>query len=313
MSLIGKLKMPMFRDKGMLQRLSNDADQAEFEAIKEGTSTFESGFSDDHIASNMDDFEIEGDLPEWQLKDVANDTAVGGLYEELIRRQSLMGDNYPFIIDGNSIEPHTSIQLTYKFCLAICNVNVNEYIDFPRIFELVAMEYIRIYLGDFARSLHTGWPRNSSGSKKFSEFAKYLHDETGEWLWGPDATLVDEDSNYIKDCGIDFIAWLETPDQRLGRLFFLGQCACGNDWNTKFEDITKTKYERWFNPATYVSPAVTFCTPFSIVDGYLYQASQEAGLVFDRSRIALLASRYEHMLPKALIKQMEDCIKSVCN
>lgn len=303
--------MPMFRDKGMHQRLSKDADQAEFTAIREGASTFESGFDDEHIASNMDDFEIEGDLPEWQLKDVANDTAVGGLYEELIRRQGLMGADYPFTIEGNSIEPHAETQLTYNFCLAICNINVNEYVELPRVFERVAMEYTRLYLGDFAESLHTGWPRNPEESKKFKDFAEHIHNETGEWWWNPDEVLEDDDANYIKDCGIDFITWLKMPDNRVGQLFILGQCACGNDWNTKFDDIKATKYGRWFGPATLVTPMMAFCTPFSIVDGYLYEASQDAGLVFDRNRIALLASRYEHLLPQELKKRMEECINSV--
>jgi hypothetical protein len=303
----------MFSDKEILQRVSGDADQAEFEALKEGVSTFDSGFSDDHIASNMDDFEIEGDLPDWQLKDVANDTAVGRLYEELIRRQNLMEKNYPFTIDGNSIEPIDSPLLTYSFCLAICNVNVNDHVTLPRVFERVVMEYVRLYLGDFAKSLHTGWPRNAEDSKKFKDFAEHIHNETGEWWWKPDAMLEDEDANHIKDCGIDFITWLETPDKRWGKLFILGQCACGNNWNTKFEDITDVKYGRWFKPATLVAPTVAFCTPFSVVDGYLYKASQEGGLVFDRGRLALLATRYEQQLPEELRTSMQECINEVCN
>lgn len=303
----------LFKDKSMLQRLSVDADQAEFESVRNGVATLESGFIDDHIASNMDDFEIAGDMPEWQLKDVANDTAVGGLFEELLRRKSLMKECYPFILDGNSIEPIEAISTTYKFCLSICNVNINEYPEFPRVFERVSMEYVRRYFGDYAKALHTGWPRNEGDPKSFKGLADFLHGETQEWKWGPDHSLGDDDANHIKDCGIDFIAWLDTPDHRVGKFFFLGQCACGNNWNSKFDDIRPEKYSRWFNPATHIPPGVVFCTPFSMVDGYLYQASQECGMVFDRVRLSLLASKFENDLPDELITQMQECIDKVCN
>lgn len=305
--------MRNFSKKSLLQRLSADADQAELKAVIDGESTLESGFSDDRIASAMDDFDVVGAGLDWQHHDLENDSAVGGLYEELIRRRELMGDFYPFKLKGNAIEYHLPC-LTYNFCLAISNINVSDspYKDFPHIFELVTMEYSKLYFGDYAKSFHTGWPRSPGQPKNFKALSDELYKKSGEWHWGPDAELKDSDSNAIKDGGIDFVTWLETPDERRGKLFYLGQCACGNNWNTKFNDIKPSKYNTWFNPATLIPPTTVFCIPFSIVDGYLYEASKESGLVLDRIRLTMLAKKYEKRLPDNLRASMQKCVNLVC-
>jgi len=305
--------MSNYSKKHLLQRLSTDADQAELKAIIDGESTLDSGFNDDRIANAMDDFDVIVDGLDWQHHDLENDSAVGGLYEELIRRRELMGDFYPFRFDGNAIIHHLPC-LTYNFCLAISNINVtdNSYRGFPHIFELVTMEYTRLYFGDYAKSFHTGWPRSPGQPKDFKTLAEELCKKTGEWHWKPEEGLKHSDANAIKDCGIDFITWLETPDERRGKLFYLGQCACGNNWNTKFNDIKPAKYDRWFHPATLILPSTVFCIPFSIVDGYLYEASKESGLVLDRIRLAMLAKRYEQKLPAYLRDSMKNCVDRVC-
>lgn len=307
-----------FKQRNINQRLSTDADQAEQAALALGSSTIDSGLMDERMASSMDDFETGDDrLPHWVERDISNDTAIGGVRAELIRRNDILGDAYPFQLDSNAIEPsETQGCLTYNFCLAICNASTitrGEYTKLPRVFEQVAMEYAHMHIGDFGKSLHTGWPREEGRPTTFKGLAEYINENTDEWWWGPDTGLSDTDSNRIKDGGIDFLTWLDTPDSRPGKLFITGQCACGNDWNTKFGDADITKFARWFNPISWVAPIKAFCTPFILVDAYLYEASQKAGLVYDRIRLTMLAKIYENKLSEALKEDMQHCIDLVAD
>lgn len=298
------------------QRLAEDADQAEQDAVLLGSSTIESGLSDDRMAGCMDDFETgDESLPHWVERDLSSDSAVGGVQSELIRRQELLGDAYPFRLDINAIEVNPAVNsLTYNFCLAVCNtpsLTRGDYTKLPRTFERMAMEYARLHLGSFGKSLHTGWPRDAGLPTNMADFSMLIHQKTGEWWWGPDHGLTDDDSKKIKDAGIDFITWIESPDHRPGKLFITGQCACGNDWNTKYGDADVEKIRRWFKPVSWIQPVKAFCTPYLLVDAYLYEASQQAGLVYDRARFSRLAQTYESELPARLQDDMQECIDLV--
>ena len=78
-------------------------------------------------------------------------------------------------------------------------------------------------------------------------------------------------------------------DGKIGQLFVLGQCACGNDWQTKFNDLTIKGLSKWFNPLSIVEPVRCFSTPFHVTDAMLREASREGGIVFDRARLVRLS------------------------
>ena len=48
--------------------------------------------------------------------------------------------------------------------------------------------------------------------------------------------------------------------------------------------------QRWFNPLSLVEPVKSFATPRHVADDLLREASREAGIVFDRSRLVLAAA-----------------------
>ena len=118
--------------------------------------------------------------------------------------------------------------------------------------------------------------------------AEQLHRCTGEWHWGPEEEL---DPTDVKDEGCDFVVWLHPSDGRkIAPLLVLGQCACGNNWQDKYADLDVRRVRRWFNPLSIVEPVRAFATPRHVDDDVLREASREAGLLFDRSRLALIAS-----------------------
>jgi len=119
---------------------------------------------------------------------------------------------------------------------------------------------------------------------------KVLHERSGEWRWQPEEGLPAEPTT-TGDEGVDFIVWLKALDGRPGQIFLLGQCACGDDWETKFNDIHLDKLYKWFSPKPYVEPVRIFATPHHLSDGHLIEAQREAGLVLDRARLSVLADK----------------------
>lgn len=275
------------------QRATVDADQAELVALRLGTSTADSGVYDERVAGTLsiDEEEAFEDRVRWQRQDVAGDTAVGGIREEIERRIRLMGSAYPFDLNGGRLRYRPSTLGFYEFCLATSrapNITIGELVHLPRDFERVAALLVKGYLGVHSEVLHTGAPRDGDVGVRFTDAMRTLHERSKEWRWDPEEGLPDE-HRMSGDEGVDFIAWKRSLDGRPGQLFFLAQCACGGDWDTKFNDMNLPRFKKWFRPEVYPKPIRLFATPHHVADAMLVEAQRQAGLVLDRARLALIA------------------------
>jgi len=277
----------------MLQQLSSDADQVELEALASGYAVIDSGAEDELVAGVLDDLAGDSMSPanseEWQRDDLIRDDSVGLIHGELATRSGLLGTAYPFDLDqGTLIYAKDRHSPVYEFLLSASSSKFvsGRYAELPRMFERVATRLVTAYFGANAKGMHIGWPRD--GNTSFKAAAAQLHSRTGEWRWGPEEGLDPAD---VKDGGCDFIVWFHPSDGRkIGQLFVLGQCACGNNWQEKYGDLNIKRMEKWFNPLSTVEPVRAFATPWHVDDHLLREASREAGLLFDRSRLVLIAS-----------------------
>ena len=279
-----------FTGRRLQQRLAGDADQTERAALDNGQANVDQGLYDEAVADAMDDFRPDDGQndPEWALADRQQDDAVGGLTEILEKRREILGQYYPFRLSSTSLEYTRSDTLVYEFCLVTSTTREQDDPRLARTFEQLATILAKRYLGPEGRSEHVGWPRQ--GRPRFRKVAEHLHQQSGEWYWQPEHGLPDDpEPRHSKDEGMDFAAWIRHLDDRPGQLFLLGQCACGDNWNSKLKDLQPTRLGRWFGPMTYVPPVRAFCTPFHITDGLLTECSQQAGVLFDRIRLTLLA------------------------
>ena len=298
------------------QRSAGDADQAEFFALRNGSSLVDAGIYDERVAGAMDDHEVPDSIEHasWQDEDIKYDSAVGRIHEEIERRYETMGESYPFRIRAGTIDHTPNGDLLYEFFLAICNagdLTSGKYKGLPRVFERLSARLVAAYLGDGTRFLHTGSPRDRQVGKSFKDAMVTVARETSEWRWDPDEGLPDEPSN--GDSGCDFVVWPRPPDGRqIGQLFFLGQCACGNDWETKFNDLTVKRLTKWFNPLSVVDPVRCFATPHHVTDSMLTEASREAGVVFDRARLVRIGHQGGNALVETSMQaQIEELIDLV--
>lgn len=273
------------------QSSSADADQAEFDALKYGAASVDAGMYDDRLAGTLDDPEAGENRERWHREDLRSDTAAGRTQEEIERRADLLGSAYPFTLDQGTLAYVESPSRLYEFFLCICNTQLTqgEHVWFPRVFERVAACLVAAYFGACAQSIHVGFPRDEVVGRSFRRAMATVAQRTGEWTWGPDEGLP---SDYHRgDEGCDFVVCLDAADRRqIGQLFVLGQCACGNDWDTKFGELNLARLRKWFKSFPIVEPVRSFATPHHVANVRLREASRESGLFFDRARLTSIAS-----------------------
>ncbi|MEX2120645.1 MAG: hypothetical protein WD847_13715 [Pirellulales bacterium] len=284
-------------------RVATNADQSEIAAVRYGSCNLEAGTFDDRVAESLDDYEVSDPqpVPDWASRDAALDNATSDIGIEIRRRQQILGGGYPFHLTGNILQYRPSSTLVYEFCLAVSqspSLNQGDYARLPVAFERLVRDVLVCFLGPGTNGVRTGWPPDGHEIRppRFKDVSRQLHSATGatgEWWWSPDNNLPhDPDSRHVKDEGLDVVVWKGIADGRPGKLFVLGQCACGNDYQTKFYDISAdfAKLKKWMKPLSFATPLRVFSTPRHIPnDAFFAEVNREAGLTFDRARIALLA------------------------
>ncbi|RQM36837.1 hypothetical protein [Erwinia psidii] len=293
-----------YGQRNRIQMYSTDADQAEFNALLDYNASIDSGIEDDRIAGSIQDEIDDLDGPqdeEWMIKDHGKDIIVGKIAEHIEWRSLLLEDYYPFEYKDNHLTLKDDPSIVYLFCLCISvfgDLTKGDNVKLPRKFELIAGELFTKFFSPNAKHMHTGWPRSDGNPTSYIELAQKLNksisESTFEWKWRTEHGLTDNDAVKIKDSGVDFVSWIDFLDRRDGRLFALGQCACGNDWPTKFNDIKLKALQQWFHPLTYIDCVKVFSTPYILVDEMVKLASTEAGIVFDRIRMTIAYEKYKN-------------------
>lgn len=296
---------------------SDDADQVEFDALKWGASAVVRGVHDEQVSGVLDDLgddlEIAQQLEPWQRVDLIRDDSVGGVHGELLRRGSLLKNSYPFELCDSTLTHRPSSSRIYEFLLSVStspDLTTGPYVELPRMFERLSAALIASYFGPNAKSLHVGFPRDNGVS--FVDVWGYLSELTKEWRWDPEDDL---DSAKVRDEGCDFVIWLEPSDgRRIGQFFLLGQCACGNNWYDKYDDLRIETLRRWFHPMSLINPMKTFTTPRHVPDKMLREGSRKAGLFFDRARLCSIAdSAPEAILGTSTKERLNALIGIVCD
>jgi hypothetical protein len=281
-------------------KISENADQTEWDAFLHGQAHISSGVIDDTIAETGDDM-VEPGARDDRLQggEVIQEALQGSVAELILERKELLGAAYPFEIDGNSIIYQPATPPVYECLLGICladSLSAAPYDQLPQLFEELSILAGRSFLGSNTNGYRSGWPRPQGEALRLRAIIAHIKEITGnhcgEWYWRPGEELPDDPtSRNVKDGGLDVVIWRSWQDGRTGQLYLLGQCACGKDWIDKFKDLDIGALKRWAD-LTHVEPIRGFFTPRYAVKSLLSEASKEAGLVFDRVRMvqSLVAS-----------------------
>lgn len=280
----------------MMIDVTKDVDQVEWHAIKYSSATCDSGTLDERVAgaAELADFSGPGTDENGNLSndDIVNDSFAGLIQEKIRERGKHMGDAYPFSLDGNTLsyDNASGEHLLYEFLLLASRAwgeHPDIYNSVSRCFERIAAMVVSRYFGLYAESRHVGFPRD--GGSNFADAMREVHEMTGEFSWCPEERAGDHRD--VKDEGLDFIIHMRHADNRLAaQLFVLGQCACGQNWDSKLDDLNMKKLDKWFNPMSIVPPVKAFAVPHYVEEDKIVRGSREGGLIFDRARMVKIIS-----------------------
>jgi len=285
--------------RGHFLKISKDADQAELAALKFEKSRATSGVRDDAIADTLEENYSATDGPvqeDWQSRETSIDTASSQILEEMERRSKALGTLYPFRLDGDVLNYKRSDTLVYEFLLCTslspC-LTTGRFKDFPRQFERLATVLTANFLGANTSYCHVGFPNEK---RRFKKAVGVAINNSGELCWQPDEDLPDEGPRQ-GDEGVDYILWKDFGCGRaIGQPFYFGQCACGNDWDNKVNDVSG-RFFKWFSNLK-VDPTKIFAVPFVIPDNKLKEVARDAGIVMDRLRLVKAVASGSHFDPE---------------
>lgn len=284
------------------ERLTTDAlnaDQAEVEAIRQNVISTSVALYDERLAEELEvtDSDDTGQtrLDEQIQADVELDSLSGRVMEEIARRKELLGEHYPFELDNGALRYTPTASGVYEFCLAVSTaptLTSEPFVELPRYFEILAGDVVSHYLGTGSTFIRSGAPAYPADAqiRDFKQTIEYLHEKTSEWEWHP-TWDAEPDLPSVKDEGMDFVVW-KSIDQRRGRLYVLGQCACGRtDWHAKTDDLKLARLARWVRELPPVSPIRAFATPHNVTAVKVFATlARYAGLSFDRIRLTAIAN-----------------------
>jgi len=99
-------------------------------------------------------------------------------------------------------------------------------------------------------------------------------------------------------------------------VFLLGQCACGNNWDSKLNDLNpKLIQDKYVRDISVAEELRFFSTPFHIPNSKTWEdTSLAAGLVFDRVRLTHISEQASVSSEIETCKRHEydDLIRLVC-
>ena len=223
-------------------------------------------------------------------------------FSEIEERWTAIGattTKYPFRLGTQSLSVQRNASRTpYIFMLLLSRYGKSagpKGLFGERIFEDVSEVAARTYFGGTTGGAQTfpfGFPRR----RTVAGFVPALRDlcvALGEGREGRRRPS----SKKQKDAKLDLVAWRPFADERPGQLIGFGQCATGSDWTQKLSELQPTAFcKKWLADQPAHDPVRLYFVPFRVDADEWDERTIDAGILFDRCRIASLAAP----LPAAL-------------
>jgi hypothetical protein len=132
-----------------------------------------------------------------------------------------------------------------------------------------------------------GTSRGNS-KKALAAFKKAINALCGEL--GEGDGFNDSPILHKKDDKIDIVSWRDFNDKRPGKLVLFGQCATGNNWIDKVDEVQPDRFwKQWILRPNVSHLMRVFYIPHRVDKAYWDYYSRAVGLLFDRCRLAYWA------------------------
>jgi len=281
-----------------------NADQVEADAIRQGNSPLAGCLTDDTIAYDRLPEEYDAATnpngnPEWAEDDNARETAVGETITEVERRIELLGQRYPFDLSPNKSllthKPERALSGVYEFCLSFSvtlqDLSANPACQAVREFERLVGRLLKSFLhGEHTEFYRSGAPADGDRPTTMTAMLIDLNAKTnGEWQFSPPVGSAAQAEQ--GDDAIDVVVWkpFGNLDRRIGKLFLLTQCACGDDsyWFGKRKELSPEGFQKtWAGTISFGGVLRSLATPRHVPhDAIWREGTSDGGILLDRVRL----------------------------
>lgn len=270
------------------------------------------------IGNSTEAITDSADNNDWASDDDGVEAIAQSAFDELDERRRNFGeqaDDYPFEITSNAVNLKKGGEESLYVFLALLSWFGKDAgpkgMEPEKLFEEVCAKAAERYLGgpsNRVKSFLFGFPRRTQ-PKGFAEAIDALCKALGEGSAHRNRPLLPDQ----KDAKLDIVAWVEFWDARQGKLITFGQCATGRRWEEKISELASPDKwcEHWMVDTPTISPIRSFFVPHRIEQIQWSYACRFGGVLFDRCRIASLASKAEEKLKKTWIGWSAHILKSI--
>jgi hypothetical protein len=210
---------------------------------------------------------------------------------------------YPYTFIGQSLCARSgAIRSTYAYLLLLSHYGEDAGptdISGASLFEEVAAVAARNYLGgdrSGARAYSFGFPRRLT-PRGFRPAV----DDMCAWMGEGGGAKSKPSTAQQKDAKLDLVVCVPMPDGRTSKILGFGQCATGRNWRNKVSELQADAWcRKWLIDQPPVAPLRLFFLPHRIAGSDWDDRAHDAGIIFDRCRLAAHAS----LLPAELRRQV---------
>lgn len=239
--------------------------------------------------------DLEGALRVASHSEIDSHTEIEGkileVFDELEQRAKAAGGAYPFTLDARGIIRLRSSDWeafpVYVFCLCLSYYPLRETRVGPKLFEEVSCLAAGGYLqGD---AIAFGSPRTQLASS-FADAVAAVCKQIGEG-----GEYRRQSSLNRKDDTLDLVAWKDFADRWPSKVLMFGQCGAGRNWSEKLGELQPGAFwKQWMRDGSVSpDPVKSFFTPYRVKRRLWDHCARQAGVLFDRCRVAYWACQEE--------------------
>jgi hypothetical protein len=214
---------------------------------------------------------------------------------------------YPFFLNAvqttlhvkKEFRPAGNFGLVYRFLLFVSRGDMSSQarvlggIDPTQVFERLCADVLLNYWGGKSKhcgSVVFGTAKVKKGDNSFESNINNLCSELGEGIgMKPGARLPG-----AGDAKLDVVVWRKFSDDRSGRLIGFGQCKTGIHWKEHLTKLQPASFcGRFMREPLVVDPVRLYLVPYRIEKTQWTDHSREAGILFDRCRIAQYSNKVD--------------------
>ncbi len=211
------------------------------------------------------------------------------IFQILEERSILFEEDYPFVVlEGTKLTLKQDLSIKNKTYISLLiSSMLNIFLEFKSTlsteFEIICFEAFKNFLPQKSVVKHFGKHSAYIGNAitKIKALAKDLNLEIDEY----ELSQVNERNN--QERGLDIVGWIPFHDRGQNQVIFLGQSACGKDYESKQHDTRRFEnYLRFYK----TEPQHVLFVPYSLINRrvnkfYHSDLIEKDYLVFERKRL----------------------------